>query len=78
MSSKATQWSLRVKDHKKMVGKKKYHEGQAQPNAYWEPQDVRLWEASRNPQHTQNTWWLMNQPDVTSYMQLHPRKFQDQ
>ena len=42
----------------------------------WEPQDVRLWETSRNYQ--QNNWWSTNQPDTTSYLQLPPRKFQEQ
>ena len=44
----------------------------------WEPQDVCMWEASRNPQHTQNTWWSTNQPDVMSYFEVSPRKFQEQ
>ena len=42
----------------------------------WEPQDVHLWEMSRN--HQQNNWWSTNQPDTTSYLQLPPRKFQEQ
>ena len=52
----------------------------------WEPQDVCVWETSRRePQdicmwetskaHQQNNWWLNNQPDTTSYLQLPPRKF---
>ena len=44
----------------------------------WEPQDVCLWETTRNPQHTENTWWSTNQPDMTTYLQLPPRKFQEQ
>ena len=42
----------------------------------WEPQDVCLWETSRN--HQQNKWWLTNQLDTMSYLQLPPRKFQEQ
>ena len=42
----------------------------------WEPQDVCLWETSRN--HQQSNWWSTNQPDTTSYLQLPPRKFQEQ
>ena len=42
----------------------------------WELQDVCLWEMSRN--HQQNNWWSTNQPDTTSYLQLAPRKFQEQ
>ena len=42
----------------------------------WELQDVRLWEMSRN--HQQNNWWSTNQLDTTSYLQLPPRKFQEQ
>ena len=42
----------------------------------WEPQDVRLWETSRN--HQQNNWWSTNQPDTMSYLQLPPRKFLEQ
>ena len=42
----------------------------------WEPQDVHLWETSRN--HQQNTWWSTNLPDTMSYLQLPPRKFQEQ
>ena len=42
----------------------------------WEPQDVRVWETSRN--HKQNNWWSTNQQDTTSYLQLTPRKFQEQ
>ena len=42
----------------------------------WEPQDVHLWEMSRNYQ--QNNWWSTNQLDTTSYLQLPPRKFQEQ
>ena len=42
----------------------------------WELQDVRLWETSRN--HQQSNWWSTNQPDTTSYLQLPPRKFQEQ
>ena len=41
-----------------------------------EPQDVRMWETSRA--HQQNNWWPNNQPDTTSYLQLPPKKFQDQ
>ena len=41
-----------------------------------ESQDVRMWEMSRA--HQQNNWWLTNQPDTTSYLQLSPRKFQEQ
>ena len=41
-----------------------------------ELQDVCTWEASRA--HQQNNWWLTNQPDTTSYLQLLPRKFQEQ
>ena len=55
----------------------------------WGPQDVHMWEASkRKPQdvhtwevskaHKQNNWWLTNQPDTTSYLQLPHRKFQEQ
>ena len=44
----------------------------------WVPQDVPLWETTRNPQHTENTWWSTNQPDMTTYLQLPPRKFQEQ
>ena len=42
----------------------------------WEPQDVRMWETSRA--HQQNNWWLNNQADIMSYLQLPPRKFQEQ
>ena len=38
-----------------------------------EPQDIRMSETSRA--HQQNNWWLNNQPDTTSYLQLLPRKF---
>ena len=41
-----------------------------------EPQDVRLLEMSKSYQ--QSNWWPTNQPDATSYLQLPPRKFQDQ
>ena len=41
-----------------------------------EPQDVHMWETSRA--HQQNNWWLTNQPDTTFYLQLPPRKFQEQ
>ena len=44
----------------------------------WELQDVCLWEMLRNHQQTQNTWWSTNQPDTMSYLQLPPRKFQEQ
>ena len=55
----------------------------------WEPQDVHVWETSwREPKdvcmwetsrtHQQNNWWLNNQPDTISYLQLPPRKFQEQ
>ena len=55
----------------------------------WEPQDVCVWErSSREPQdvhmwemsraHQQNNWWPNNQLDTTSYLQLPPRKFQEQ
>ena len=55
----------------------------------WEPQDVRVWETSRRePQdmhmwemsrtHQQNNWWPNNQLDTMSYLQLPPRKFQEQ
>ena len=54
----------------------------------WEPQDIHVWETSRRePQdvhvwemsrvHQQNNWWPTNQPDITSYLQLPPRKFQE-
>ena len=42
----------------------------------WEPQDVHLWETSKN--HQQSNWWSTNQPDTMSYLQLPPRKFQEQ
>ena len=42
----------------------------------WEPQDVRLWETLKN--HQQSNWWSTNQPDTMSYLQLPPRKFQEQ
>ena len=42
----------------------------------WELQDLLLWETLRN--HQQNNWWSTNQPDTTSYLQLPPRKFQEQ
>ena len=41
-----------------------------------EPQDVCLLEMSKS--HQQSNWWSTNQPDATSYLQLPPRKFQDQ
>ena len=41
-----------------------------------EPQVVHTWEASRA--HQQNNWWSTNQPDTTSYLQLLPRKFEEQ
>ena len=55
----------------------------------WEPQDVCVWETSRRElqdvcmwetsrAHQQNNWWSNNQPDTTSYLQLSPRKFQEQ
>ena len=55
----------------------------------WEPQDVHVWETSRRElqdvsmwetsrTHQQKNWWLNNQPDTTSYLQLPPRKFQVQ
>ena len=55
----------------------------------WRPQDVHVWETSERELqdvHTwevsradqQNNWWLTNQPDTTSYLQLPPRKFQEQ
>ena len=40
-----------------------------------EPQDVHVWEMSRA--HPQNNWWLTNQLDITSYLQLPPIKFQE-
>ena len=42
----------------------------------WEPLDVCMWETSRA--HQQNNWWPNNQLDTTSYLQLPPRKFQEQ
>ena len=42
----------------------------------WELQDVRMWETLRA--HQQNNWWLTNQPDTMSYLQLPSRKFQEQ
>ena len=55
----------------------------------WEPQDVHVWETSRRElqdvcmwetsrAHQQNNWWPNNQLDTTSYLQLPPRKFQEQ
>ena len=41
-----------------------------------EPQDIHLLEMSKS--HQQSNWWPTNQPDATSYLQLPPRKFQDQ
>ena len=41
-----------------------------------EPQDVHLLEMSKS--HQQSNWWPTNQLDATSYLQLPPRKFQDQ
>ena len=42
----------------------------------WELQDVHVWETSRA--HQQNNWWPNNQLDTMSYLQLPPRKFQEQ
>ena len=41
-----------------------------------ELQDVCLLKMSKS--HQQSNWWPTNQPDATSYLQLPPRKFQDQ
>ena len=40
-----------------------------------EPQDVRMWGLSRT--HQQNNWWPTNQPDTTSYLQLHLENFKN-
>ena len=55
----------------------------------WESQDVHVWETSKkNPHdvrtreaprvHQQNNWWPTNQADTMSYLQLPPRRFQEQ
>ena len=55
----------------------------------WELQDVHVWETSKkNPHdvrtreaprvHQQNNWWPTNQADTTSYLQLPPRRIQEQ
>ena len=54
-----------------------------------ELQDVRVWETSKKHPHDvhtreaprvhqQNNWWPTNQADTTSYLQLPPRRFQEQ
>ena len=55
----------------------------------WESQDVCVWETSKKHPHDvhtreaprvhqQNNWWLINQADTTCYLQLPPRRFQEQ
>ena len=55
----------------------------------WASQDVRVWETSKKHPHDvctreaprvhqQNNWWPKNQADTMSYLQLPPRRFQEQ
>ena len=62
------QWSQKPKRPQKNSGVRR--------NIMKSRNNVQNWEMSRT--HQQNAWWSTNQPDTMSYLQLPPRKFQEQ